>query len=111
MAVKWHYAWTILAIILAAQMGMGVATMIWCRNVFCKDDSNLGMARLLRDVVEEMEEYGTAADGERIWEFLKGTSRWRYAAVRGEMGEMRLQMVRDGEKDVTEKIRIGTKYL
>lgn len=86
--------------ILIAQFTMGIATLIYCRNTFCKDDSNLGMARLLRDMVNEMEEEGTAASGDHLCKFLDraGGTKRRYGAVVADekgVGE-KLALLKDG---------------
>jgi hypothetical protein len=64
--VRWNFLLVLLAAILAAQLGMGVAAVIWANAVFCKDDSYISTARLLRPVVERLGQNGCAATGRDI---------------------------------------------
>jgi hypothetical protein len=69
--VKWEYLLLILGLILAAQLLLGFAAVVYANTVFCKDDSYLSTARLLRPVVERLGPSGCAMTGRDIAHTLR----------------------------------------
>lgn len=69
--VKWPALLLILGGILVAQLLLGVAVVAYSNTVFCKDDSYLSTARLLRPVVERLGPSGCAMTGRDIAHTLR----------------------------------------
>ncbi|KAI5798404.1 hypothetical protein FPQ18DRAFT_254678 [Pyronema domesticum] len=69
--VKWNFLLLILGVILILQLIMGCAVVAYANTVFCKDDSYLSTARLLRPVVERLGPAGCALTGKDISHTLK----------------------------------------
>ncbi|KAI5853746.1 hypothetical protein BZA05DRAFT_394569, partial [Tricharina praecox] len=64
--VKWNFLFLILGTILVCQLLLGCATVAYANTVFCKDDSYLSTARLLRPIVERLGPSGCAMTGKDI---------------------------------------------
>lgn len=84
--------------------------------MYCKDDSFLGTARLLKAVVDEMGKEGSAATAEQIWNWF-GERKMRYGVAGGEEGngEQRLDILMGTHEEAPPEgnktmIRIGTSY-
>jgi len=69
--IKWNYLFLILGMILVCQLICGCATVAYANTVFCKDDSYLSTARLLRPIVERLGPSGCAMTGKDISHTLK----------------------------------------
>lgn len=69
--IKWPALLLILGGILVAQLLLGVAVVAYSNTVFCKDDSYLSTARLLRPVVERLGPSGCAMAGHDIAHTLR----------------------------------------
>ncbi|KAF8545363.1 hypothetical protein BDD12DRAFT_811534 [Trichophaea hybrida] len=69
--VKWPALFLILGSILICQLLMGCAVVAYSNTVFCKDDSYLSTARLLRPVVERLGPSGCAMTGKDIAHTLR----------------------------------------
>lgn len=75
---EWRFIWLIMGVILGAQ-GIGfVLTAFWANRVLVKDESPLGIARLLRPIVDELGNHGSAARGRQICEEIGEESEVRY---------------------------------
>ncbi|CCX08813.1 Similar to hypothetical protein [Tuber melanosporum Mel28]; acc. no. XP_002836511 [Pyronema omphalodes CBS 100304] len=64
--VVWHYVWITLGIILLGHAVLGILVCSQANKVFCKQDSPLSTARLLRPIVERLGPSGCAASGDEI---------------------------------------------
>ncbi|KAI5820553.1 hypothetical protein BZA77DRAFT_301052 [Pyronema omphalodes] len=69
--VKWNFLLLILGTILVLQLIVGCLVVAYANTVFCKDDSYLSTARLLRPVVERLGPSGCALTGKDISHTLK----------------------------------------
>jgi len=69
--VKWPALLLILGSILLIQLLLGCAVVAYSNTVFCKDDSYLSTARLLRPVVERLGPSGCAMTGKDIAHTLR----------------------------------------
>ena len=67
---EWKFIWLILALILGVQGIFFVMTAFLANRVLVKDESMLSTARLLRPILENLGDSGSAADGEAICEVL-----------------------------------------
>lgn len=63
LTVKWQYAAPVLLVIPSVQFVLLVIVCIWANGALIKDGSFLGTARMLRPVVEKLEEHGCALTG------------------------------------------------
>jgi hypothetical protein len=70
--VKWPWLLAILGSILGVQLIMGIAAAVYANQVFCKDDSMLSTARLLRPIVERLGPAGCAVTGKEIADTMPG---------------------------------------
>lgn len=95
--IKWTYVWLTWGLLLGTQLLVGVITVIKGNTVFCKDDSFLSTARLLRPLVYRLGENGSCADGAEIAE-LFGNTHMRYG-VRTDSGMNRLDILMDSPGD------------
>lgn len=89
LTVKWHYFYAIIGVILGLQLIAGGLTISSTRNVYCPEDKNLVIARLLRSVVERAEDRGTAATAEQLYAIFK-QDLLQYGVVAGVDGQERL---------------------
>lgn len=95
-----------LGFIALVQFVAGLATMYAARHVFCRDDSFLGIASLLKGVVERLP--GNPVSGEQIWGSFPKTGMWygEVADVDGfGDGSVRIGIVMSGSASETESVR------
>ncbi|KAL7273041.1 hypothetical protein RUND412_004126 [Rhizina undulata] len=71
LVVEWFKLGLILGIIVLVQTVCATATVFIANKVFCKDDSFLSIARLLRPIVERLGPAGCAIDGKAIADTFK----------------------------------------
>jgi len=90
--VKWKYLLLILALILASQLLLGLAAVLYANTVFCKDESYLSTARLLRPVVERLGPSGCAMTGRDIAHTLR---EFMVYGVRKEGSQLHLDLGED----------------
>jgi len=64
--IKWNYLFLILGMILVFQLACGCAAVAYANTVYCKDDSYLSTARLLRPIVERLGPSGCVMTGKEI---------------------------------------------
>jgi hypothetical protein len=69
--VQWEWSIIILALIPAIQMLALVAIMAWANKAIIKDNSFLGISRLLRPLVDTLGPHGCMLTGDQIAEELK----------------------------------------
>lgn len=69
--VKWNFLLLILGTILVVQLLVALAIVMYANTVFCKDDSYLSTARLLRPIVERLGPNGCAITGKDIANTLR----------------------------------------
>ncbi|KAF8543372.1 hypothetical protein BDD12DRAFT_821043 [Trichophaea hybrida] len=64
--IVWPYVWITLSIIMGGHAVLALIVCFRANKVFCKQDSPLSTARLLRPIVERLGPAGCAASGEEI---------------------------------------------
>lgn len=64
--VKWHLTIPVLAIVPGVQLIVLIIVCIWANGAMVKDGSYLATARLLRPVVEKLDQHGCALTGDEI---------------------------------------------
>lgn len=97
LSVKWIYVWLTWGLLLGTQFVVGVVTVVKGNTVFCKDESFLSTARLLRPLVDRLGDNGSSADGAEIAEMF-GNTHMRYG-VRRDTGMNRLDILMDSPAD------------
>ncbi|KAF8250315.1 hypothetical protein K440DRAFT_659737 [Wilcoxina mikolae CBS 423.85] len=92
--VKWRWVWVIIGSLLVSQLLLGIGTVIVANTVFCKDESFLSTARLLRPLMLRLGESGCAATGNEI-AGLFGNTHLRYGVRRDAQGRNHLDVLLD----------------
>ncbi|KAF8536250.1 hypothetical protein BDD12DRAFT_851796 [Trichophaea hybrida] len=92
--VKWQWVWVTLGYLLGSQLLIGIGTVIVANTVFCKDESFLSTARLLRPLMLRLGESGCAATGDEI-AGLFGNTHLRYGVRRDAQGRNNLDVLLD----------------
>ncbi|PUU80857.1 hypothetical protein B9Z19DRAFT_1169797 [Tuber borchii] len=76
LSVNWFYVSLTLGSILGAQLACGLFALYYANSVFCKDDSYLSTARLLRPLVERLGNSGSTSTGLEISRTFPRTMRY-----------------------------------
>lgn len=66
LTVEWKYALPVLAVVPAVQLFILLIVCVWSNGALIKDGSYLAAARLLRPVVDKLDEHGCALTGDEI---------------------------------------------